>query len=169
MSVISAIVISLVYSNMNINKVYSVENNNGTSPIIMVTKTESMVIEKKCLGTFKVSAYTAGFESTGKNKNDKNYGKTKTGVMVEEGITVASDWDVIKPGTEIFIEGVGKRIVQDAGGAIKGNRLDLYISDLQKAKIFGVKELKVYTTEIKRGNEDGEQIFRTKGKASFPL
>jgi hypothetical protein len=31
------------------------------------------------------------------------------------------------------------------------------------------KELKIYTTEIKRGNEDGEQIFRTKGKASFPL
>lgn len=101
-------------------------------------------IHSELLGIFKVTAYTSGIESCGKNKNDKDYGKTKSGMMAQDGITIASDWQVIKPGTEVYIEGVGNRIVQDAGGAIIGYKIDLYISDLKKAQDFGVKKLKVY-------------------------
>ena len=40
-------------------------------------------------------------------------------------------------GTKIYIDGVGERILQDRGGTIKGNRIDLYFSDHQSALNFG--------------------------------
>ena len=40
-------------------------------------------------------------------------------------------------GTKIYIDGVGERIVQDRGGAIKGNRIDLYFDSHQEALNFG--------------------------------
>lgn len=40
-------------------------------------------------------------------------------------------------GTKIYIDGVGERIVQDRGGAIKGNQIDLYFDSHQEALNFG--------------------------------
>ncbi len=57
------------------------------------------------LGLFKVTAYTAGFESCGKLPDNPLYGITATGTRVEENHTIASDWDILPPGTGIRIEG----------------------------------------------------------------
>jgi 3D (Asp-Asp-Asp) domain-containing protein len=46
-------------------------------------------------------------------------------------------------GTKIYIDGVGERIVQDRGGAIKGNRIDLYFENHQEANNFGRQKRKV--------------------------
>jgi len=46
-------------------------------------------------------------------------------------------------GTWLDIEGVGKRRCDDRGGAIKGNRIDIYIPELADALDFGRKRLKV--------------------------
>lgn len=43
-----------------------------------------------------------------------------------------------------MIEGVGERIVQDRGSAIKGQKLDVYMSDLDVALEFGRQKLRVY-------------------------
>lgn len=67
---------------------------------------------------------------------EKSDGITASGVKAEQGVTVATDKS-IPFGTKIYIEGVGERIVQDRGGAIKGNRIDLYFSDHQSALNFG--------------------------------
>jgi 3D (Asp-Asp-Asp) domain-containing protein len=96
------------------------------------------------VGDFVVTAYTPGEESTGKTRTNPNYGITATGATAKEGITVASDWKFILPGTKIYIESVGTRIIQDNGDDIKGQKLDLYIPDLSQAKQFGVKKLKIY-------------------------
>ncbi|WP_051272069.1 3D domain-containing protein [Shimazuella kribbensis] len=93
----------------------------------------------KELGDFTLTAYTAGYESTGKKPNHPYYGITSSGAPVQDGVTVAVDPKVIPIGSRIYIEGIGYRIAQDVGGAIKGKRIDVYISDLQTAQIFGVK------------------------------
>lgn len=103
------------------------------------------------LGVFEVTAYTAGYESTGKRPSHPLYGITASGRQVEEGVTVAADWDILSPGSRIFIDGVGERIVQDRGGAIKGNKLDVYMPDLEDALIFGRQNLQVYLLAGEQG------------------
>ena len=97
-----------------------------------------------CLGEFKVTAYTAGFESTGKPPDHPEYGITASGEMVVEHLTIAADWDVIPYGTWVYIEDVGYRLVQDKGGAIKDNCIDLYIPDLGQAQEWGVQYKRVW-------------------------
>jgi len=75
---------------------------------------------------------------------DKSDGITASGTLAIEGQTVAADWDLLEPGTEIFIDGVGFRTVEDRGGAIKGNRLDVFIDSHSAALAAGVGQAKVY-------------------------
>ena len=80
---------------------------------------------------YVITAYCACMECCGKTD-----GITASGEKAVQGVTVASD-NSIPFGTKIYIDGVGERIVQDRGGAIKGNRIDLYFSDHQSALNFG--------------------------------
>ena len=66
----------------------------------------------------------------------KSDGITASGVKATEGVTVAMDKSMTF-GTKIYIDGVGERIVQDRGGSIKGNRIDLYFDSHQEALNFG--------------------------------
>src|SRR5690606_5056518 len=90
------------------------------------------------LGLFTLTAYTAGPESTGKNPGHPAYGITASGAHVQSGVTIAADPRVIPMGSKVYIENVGTRVVQDTGGAIKGNRIDVYIPNLSQARQFGV-------------------------------
>ena len=97
---------------------------------------------------FEITAYTAGYESTGKRPGHPAYGITATGTTVKEGHTIAADWDVLPPGTVVQIEGLpGDYTVEDKGGAIKGNIIDLYIADLDTALAWGRQERQIYVKE----------------------
>ena len=74
----------------------------------------------------------------------KSDGITASGIMAVEGITVAMDKSMPFD-KKIYIDGVGERIVQDRGGAIKGNRIDLYFDNHQSALNFGrqIKEVTI--------------------------
>lgn len=92
-----------------------------------------------------LTAYTAGYESTGKTPSHPAYGITSSGTKVKEGRTIAVDPNVIPIGSIVYIEGVGLRRAEDTGSAIKGARIDVYIPELEEALEFGVKEnVKVY-------------------------
>lgn len=93
------------------------------------------------MGTFTVYAYCPCEKCCGQWSG----GPTASGVLPEEGRTVAADWDVLPAGTEIYIEGVGWRTVEDTGSGINGNKLDLYMDSHQDALEWGVRELEVFT------------------------
>lgn len=94
------------------------------------------------LGTFTVYAYCPCEKCCGQWSG----GPTASGVLPAEGRTVAADWDVLPAGTEIYIDGVGWRTVEDTGGGISGNTLDLYMEDHQAALEWGVREIEIWTT-----------------------
>jgi 3D (Asp-Asp-Asp) domain-containing protein len=69
------------------------------------------------------------------------------GIPVREGI-VAVDPSVIPLGTHLFIEGYGYAVAADIGGAVKGNRVDLFL-DLPHEELlrFGMRDLNVLVVE----------------------
>lgn len=92
------------------------------------------------LGTFTLTAYTAGPESTGKSPGHPAYGITSSGATAVEGVTIAVDPSVIPIGSRVYIEGLGYFVAQDTGSAIKGKRIDVFMNDLEEALRFGVKK-----------------------------
>ncbi|MDL2219986.1 3D domain-containing protein, partial [Ruminococcaceae bacterium OttesenSCG-928-O06] len=54
-------------------------------------------------------------------------GVTASGTVPRQGLTCASDWAELPPGTWLYIEGVGIRRVEDSGSAILGKRLDIAV------------------------------------------
>ena len=122
------------------------------------------------------TGYTAGVESTGKNPNHPSYGITYSGVKVKRDLysTVAADLNVFPLGTILFIPGYGYGVVADKGGAIKGNRLDLYYETVKDVyNNWGKKQLDVYVVEMgdgtltekqlqKLNEEESMQVFRQK-------
>jgi 3D (Asp-Asp-Asp) domain-containing protein len=105
-----------------------------TIQIKQVNRAESV------MNKYTLTAYTNHFQSTGKHPWDKGYGITTSGEQTLEGVTIAADWRVLPKGSLVYIEGLGLRIVQDKGGAIKGNRIDVYFEDENEAMEFGVKK-----------------------------
>lgn len=99
------------------------------------------------LGEFEITYYTAGKESTGKSPGHPQYGITKSGATVWEGLTVAVDPSVIPLGSYIYIEGIGIRMAQDTGSAIKGKDVDVYVKNLSDIPEVGRHKAKVYLLE----------------------
>ena len=98
------------------------------------------------------TAYDAGYQSTGKNPGDPYYGITRSGTRVRPGV-VAVDPRVIPLGSTLYVESQGRSAsygisyAEDTGGAIKGNRIDLYYESRSEALRFGRQPVKVYVLE----------------------
>ncbi|WP_099190962.1 3D domain-containing protein [Tepidibacter mesophilus] len=114
----------------------------GTKDFIVTSRGETKTFKKALI--VSASAYTAGFESTGKRPGDKGYGKTYMGTTVRPGV-IAVDPKVIPLGSKVYIPNLGITCVaEDIGGAIKGNKIDIYMNSLSRANSFGRKNLQVY-------------------------
>ena len=87
--------------------------------------------------SYIITAYCACYDCCGKNPCDEGYGITASGEKAVQGVTVAADISTLPFGTKICIDGVGERIVQDTGIAIKGKKIDLYFENHQEAWDFG--------------------------------
>ncbi len=95
------------------------------------------------------TAYDATFESTGKSPGHPQYGITYSGLRVKQGI-VAVDPKVIPLGTWLYVEGYGEALAADKGGAIKGNRIDLYYESPKDVARYGKRTVKVYVLDKPR-------------------
>lgn len=89
------------------------------------------------------TAYCACFTCTGKHPGDPWHGITASGRMVQHGI-VAVDTSVIPMGTFLYVEGYGFAIAADRGGAIVGDRIDLFMYNHSDALRFGRRDLNVW-------------------------
>lgn len=88
--------------------------------------------------TVRATAYTAECEGCS--------GVTATGVNLQtnpNAKVISVDPSVIPLGSKVYIEGYGTAIAADTGGAIKGNRIDVFIPSHEDAIKWGSKELKV--------------------------
>ena len=68
---------------------------------------------------------------------------TASGAIAEEGVTIAADWSVYSPGTILYIEGIGERTVQDRGGAISGQKIDVFFNNHEDTLHFGRQEIRI--------------------------
>lgn len=107
--------------------------------------------ERKYIGEFEITYYTAGPESTGKSPGHPQYGITRSGTKVKEGHTIAADWTVLPAGTKVFIEGIGERVVEDTGGLIVDKCIDVYIERLEDIPSVGRHKADVWIVEDDNG------------------
>jgi 3D (Asp-Asp-Asp) domain-containing protein len=94
----------------------------------------------KSLGKFKITAYCSCSKCCGKSD-----GITASGAKATAGRTIAAP-STFKFGTKLIING-HEYTVEDRGGAIKGNRIDIYFDSHQEALNFGVKYIEVFIEE----------------------
>lgn len=100
--------------------------------------------------TVEATAYCSCAECCGEwaHKRPGGVVYTADGSVAQTGVTIAADWDKYPAGTVLYIDGLGERIVQDVGGAIKGNRVDVYFDNHQDALQFGRQTLKAYVVSL---------------------
>jgi len=111
------------------------------------------------LGEFKLTAYCACEKCCGEWALDRPVDEAgnpivygASGEVLAEGTSIAVDKAVIPYGTEILVNGCTYK-AQDCGGAIKGNRIDVYMSNHEDALEFGVQYAEVF---LKKGDENGD-------------
>jgi uncharacterized protein YabE (DUF348 family) len=92
------------------------------------------------------TAYCACKKCTNKEPGHPQYGITYSGIPVRPGI-VAVDPGVIPLGSRLYVEGYGFALAADIGGAIKGNRIDLYYPTHGETERYGARRIKVYLLE----------------------
>ncbi|MBT2656204.1 LysM peptidoglycan-binding domain-containing protein [Bacillus sp. ISL-18] len=88
--------------------------------------------------TVKATAYTASCEGCS--------GTTATGVDLKanpDAKVIAVDPKVIPLGSKVYVEGYGVATAADTGGAIKGNRIDVFISTEHEALKWGNKHITI--------------------------
>ncbi|WP_435990685.1 3D domain-containing protein [Rossellomorea sp. LjRoot5] len=122
---------------------YSVNNDSEETQAVKAAKTTDQqtnnVVKELDI---KATAYTAHCDGC--------IGITKTGVdLIEnpDARVIAVDPNVIPLGSKVYIEGYGYARAEDTGGAIKGNRIDIYMEKEKDALQYGVRNVKVKIIE----------------------
>jgi len=118
---------------------YVDEQRHYESPNFNLFKTERLI----SLGVFELTAYCPCGLCCGV-KSVEDYGRTSSDVMALEGSTIATDNSIIPIGTKVSLGKYGVFTAQDKGGAIKGNRIDIFFNSHQAALNFGKQEVTVY-------------------------
>lgn len=85
------------------------------------------------LGTFRITHYCSCSKCCGKWGN-----ATAWAGSIVPGTTIAVDPKVIPKLSNVYIDGYGYRRAEDCGGAIKGNKIDVAVSNHSEALQLGV-------------------------------
>lgn len=95
------------------------------------------------------SGRTVSVEATAYSLNQPELGNiTYSGIDLRQNPNViAVDPSFIPLGSRINVPGYGEFIAGDTGGAIKGNRIDIHMTDIQQALQFGRRSIEVQIIE----------------------
>lgn len=114
-----------------LNKKTTVTSRSGST-----ARTESTNSNEKWIWA-NVSAYCACSKCCGKTN-----GITASGTKATVGRTIAAP-SSYSFGTKIELEGLGTYVVEDRGGAIQGNKIDVYFTSHSEALAFGRKKIRM--------------------------
>ncbi len=126
----------------------SVATTVSNSPGLLTTSGGETLNYKKVIKC-QATAYDLSFQSTGKRPGHPAYGITASGTYAKMG-TVAVDPRVIPLGTKMYIVSTDGSVVygyctaEDTGGAIKGNKVDLFYNTTSECMQFGRRSVYVY-------------------------
>ena len=95
----------------------------------------------KYVGEFKITAYCPCASCCGKSN-----GITASGTHATAGRTIAADTSRFSFGTKLKI-GDNVYTVEDTGGAINGNRIDMFCGSHSEALQWGVRYMDVYVVK----------------------
>jgi 3D (Asp-Asp-Asp) domain-containing protein len=119
-----------------------VENNS----IVKTSQVEKKVEQQ--YKTFEITAYTNGYESTGKRPSDPLYGVTASGKKSKEHYTVACPKSM-PFGTKLYIPYFETVFTcEDRGGLITEGHIDIYMKRLKDAQDFGRQQLEVQVIKL---------------------
>ena len=105
--------------------------------------TQTKILPSEVHGEVRTMVLTAYTKS---DKGMNSRGVTASGVLVQEGVTIAAPPDV-PFGSKIYIPALNRTFtVTDRGGAIREDRLDLFMKSREKAIAFGKQRLEVVIT-----------------------
>jgi 3D (Asp-Asp-Asp) domain-containing protein len=111
---------------------------------------EPMEPEQVSLGEYKITHYCScptccgvWAENRPVDENGQEIVLTASGARAEAGKTIAVDPDVIPLGSTVIINDQ-EYVAQDTGGAIQGNRIDIYCGSHEEALQLGVITAEVY-------------------------
>ena len=108
---------------------------------------EYIEVERKvCIGVFDCTGYCACSACCGSST-----GITASGTHVQSNHTIAADTSRLPFGTKVYIDDV-EYTVEDTGGAIRGNRIDIYFDSHQSALLYGRRRKEVYIMETVKFN-----------------
>jgi 3D (Asp-Asp-Asp) domain-containing protein len=117
------------------------------------TVVEEIVVAElviQSLGEFTLTAYCPCVRCCGvwseQHPSKKGTGyiqKTASGTIPTAGKTIATDTNIIPFGTTVIING-HEYVAEDRGGAIKGNRIDVFFDSHEEALAFGRQKSEVF-------------------------
>ncbi len=108
------------------------------APVLKTVESMPKLLVSKTM-ICKLTAYGPGYESTGKRPGDPGYMVTASGKLATPRRTIAVDPKLIPLGSLVYIDGIGYRIAEDIGGAVKGEHIDVYFPSDNEAVQFGVR------------------------------
>lgn len=131
-------------SNSNESTQSSSSESSGSNESTQSSSSESSNSDEGNATTMNVeaTAYTAFCEGCS--------GVTYTGIDLRanpDQKVIAVDPDVIPLGSKVYVEGYGEAIAGDIGGAINGNKIDLFMENHDDAIQFGRQNLTIHVYE----------------------
>lgn len=102
---------------------------------------EIIVVQNKYIGTYEITAYCPCASCCGKST-----GITASGAKAQANHTIAADIKILPFNTEVIIDN-NKYTVEDVGGGVKGNHIDMYFNTHGEAINFGRQFKKLYIEE----------------------
>jgi len=119
---------------ININQVLQIKPSTKSTTTNKTSTTAKPVKVIK----MKATAYTVSCKGCS--------GKTSTGLNLKKNPklkVISVDPKIIPLGSKVYVEGYGYAIAGDTGGALKGNKIDVFIPNKTKALNWGVKTVTV--------------------------